>query len=308
MHHSQRLGHVIKRLRQMALGGSSAAELLDFATSHSPPGTFKAFDNIKDAFLLRGVSPLMLRPPTTPETEASWQELIQKHRAEWERAPIPELMRLRDYLAFMRFSQEANLFVIVCAANPSTGRWIGQRGVRCYGGRVPIPVSQDSSYEGLLVANPADPRIATIQRAFGDEPSYDGYLRRLAEQGLRVLGEDAGYLVADANGNRLHESYRLHSVYDAQTYQPVWNQQTGERLREALNNQLGDELVKFGPHDEWEFRNDQKVAGPAWGPQLPAIQFDQKQSIQPVLTTVDLAQVFGIKQRWADLYPHHPGK
>lgn len=308
MHHSQRLGHIIKRLRQMAIDGVPASDILAFAASHSATEALLPHTYLSNAFGLRGPTAMAMPPPSSPEAEELWREVINRRRAEWEREPIPELMRIRDYLSFMQFAKEVGVFVIVCAANPSAGRWIGRRRVRGYDGRLPIPACQEHPYEGLLAANPNDPRIAVIQQAYGEIPSYEAYLGRLAAQGLRVLGDDLAYLIEDADGHRLHESYRLHSLYDAKTYEPVWNQKTGEHLRAAINRHLGDELVPFGPHDQWEFRNDQSVAGVAFGPQLPALQFGPDQDIRPVLTTAELSQMFGLKQRWADLYPHHPSK
>lgn len=99
------------------------------------------------------------------------------------------------------------------------------------------------------------------------------------------------------------EEYRLHGVYDADSGEPVWSGKRGEKLRGALNRRLGAELVRRGPHDDWEHRNDRDVAGSLWGPQAPAIAFDHQGGITNLLTLRDLARH---QPRWDQLYPHHP--
>jgi hypothetical protein len=88
------------------------------------------------------------------------------------------------------------------------------------------------------------------------------------------MGAETGYTVVDDRGNRFHDSYRLLGVYDAESREPIWTQQRGERLRAALNRHLGGELVRFGPHER--------------GQQLPAIAFRPNQGIDNVLTARDL--------------------
>jgi hypothetical protein len=99
------------------------------------------------------------------------------------------------------------------------------------------------------------------------------------------------------------DEYRLHGVYDTDSGEPVWSGKRGERLRAAINRRLGGELVRRGPHDDWEHRNDRALAGPLWGPQAPAITFDNRGGIENRLTVRDLARHTA---RWDQLYPHHP--
>ena len=69
------------------------------------------------------------------------------------------MMRFRDYFSFMQFARDEQVVVVVCGASPAAGRWIGKPGVRCYGGRLPVPTSETAPNDGLLAADPADSRL-----------------------------------------------------------------------------------------------------------------------------------------------------
>jgi len=102
------------------------------------------------------------------------------------------------------------------------------------------------------------------------------------------------------------QPYRLHGAFDADTHEPAWTGSRGEHLRTTINRLLGEELVSFGPHDQWKHRNDHLIAGPLWGPQVPVIEFHANQQIRNILTVEELAQSFQYTGRWSTLYPHHP--
>jgi hypothetical protein len=244
--------------------------------------------------------------PFTDDGERLWREIIEEKRAEWEHQRLPELMRLRDYLSFMQFAQEQRAVVVVCGAHPAAGKWVGRPGVRCHGGRLAIPTRDTPPNDGLLAADPGDARLAEMLASYHPPLSYADFVQQLAQQGLRVMGPETGYVLADDSGNRLHENYRLHGVYGARSDESIWTEQRGEALRAALNRHLGAELVRFGPHDSWPFRNDRAIAGPLWGPQAPAIEFNPDQEIDNILTIRDLAKKFRHRTNWAELYPHHP--
>jgi hypothetical protein len=102
------------------------------------------------------------------------------------------------------------------------------------------------------------------------------------------------------------EGYRLHGVYDVDSLEPVWSAKRGDKLRAAINRRLGDELVRFGPHDDWEHRNDRAMAGGLWGPQVPVMEFDAGGNVDNHLDVVSLATSEPYRRRWERLYPHHP--
>jgi hypothetical protein len=61
--------------------------------------------------------------------------------------------------------------------------------------------------------------------------------------------------------------------------------------------------VHFGPHDDWEYRNDQSVAEPLRGPLTPVIAFDPDQGIDERLDAESLAGLGPYCLRWRELYP-----
>jgi hypothetical protein len=215
-------------------------------------------------------------------------------------------MRLRDYSAFLQFTGEHHAIVVVCASNLSAGQWIGRAGTACYAGRLSVPTCEVGPQAGLLAAAPDDPRLQAALRAFGLPLSYSDYVARLLADGFRVLGAENGYVLEDQVGRRLYEGYRLHGVFDTKSYEPLWTGRRGENLRTALNRCLGSELVTCGPHDQWAHRNDQAIAGPWWGPQAPAIEFNNGKKIENLLSVRDLARSLPYGATWAELYPHHP--
>ncbi|HET7543472.1 MAG TPA: hypothetical protein VFK05_26545 [Polyangiaceae bacterium] len=304
MHRSQILGTTIRQLRRMALGGASVEEIDAFLELRSFGRPLRVPESLDRAFLQRKL--FMYRVAARREdTYANWAALIQERRAEWERDFVPELMRLRDYFSFMQFAQQERVLVLVCAANPAAGQWIGRPGIRCYDGALPVVSRVTAPNEGLLAADPTDPRLQQLLNAYEKPLTYADYVELLRAQGLRVAHANSGYLLEDALGLRFHEEYRLHGVYDAETNESAWTSKNAQRLRAALNRQLGAELVRFGPHDDWEFKND-RAAGPFFGPQIPALFFDHDQYISEVLTSDDLSELPPYRFRWNDLYPHHP--
>jgi hypothetical protein len=237
------------------------------------------------------------------ETNPKWSRLIEQKREEWQREPVPELMRLRDYFGFMQFCQQEKVRAFVVGANPAAGPWIGAPGVGCYDGPVPVLSRVDAPNAGLLAADPTDARLAALLAGFSPPIEYATYVERLAALGLRVTGPDQGYVVEDRAGRRLHEAYRLLGMYKVKTHEPAWTPADGERMRAALNRHLGRELVLSGPHDAWEYRNDRAVAGTLAGPLVPALEFDDNQYIRPILTAKELASLRPYEDRWSELFP-----
>jgi len=292
----------------MALEGATPADLWAFLNPRAFGDFWNNLSYLREAFINPAFRFMLPAFPMPSEIESGWRQLIAQKQAVWETQHLPELMRLRDYFAFMRFARDEQVFVVVCGADPASGRWIGKPGVRCYGGRLPIPTSQTAPHDGLLAADPADPRLLDWLGRFEPSLSYADYVQRLGAEGLRVSSSHEGFLVKDDLGNRFHDSYRLHGVSGASDREDVWVYPRAERLRAAINRHLGADLVHFGPHEQWEYRNDKRVAGPVWGPQLPVIEFGPDQEIHNRLTVRDLVKQFpyGHDARWNEIFPHHP--
>jgi hypothetical protein len=234
-------------------------------------------------------------------------ELIHRRRDTWERQRFPELMRLQDYFAFSRFAIEQKVLVFVCAANRHSGQYIGHPGFECYGGPSFVVSHESGPHAGLVAADPSDPRLVAALHAFPEPMPYDDYVRRLATSGLRVLGPEDGFLVVSPNGNRLHEGYRLHGVYEDDGEETAWRGGRGDKLRGILNRHLGAELVHFGPHDDWVDRNRVDVAGPFAGPLLPVVVFQADGQIDNYLNVDDVINDWFFGKRWAGLYPSISG-
>jgi hypothetical protein len=91
--------------------------------------------------------------------------------------------------------------------------------------------------------------------------------------------------------------YVLHGVYDADSGEPAWSGRRGETFRGALNRRLGRELVRAGPLDQWEKRDE---------PRLPAIRFNHDQQIYNYLNVRQMARDWPTERHWSRLYPDHP--
>jgi hypothetical protein len=224
MHRSHILGYVVRRLREMRLGGASTGEMLAYLRERSGDDLMLPSRYLRAAFLQRTNVFFYILPPGPVDTltEETAAPYVDEHRQDWEHQLFPELRRVRDYLSFLEFAKEEHLIVTVC-----------------------------------------------------------------------------GWRSGD-------EGYRLHGVYDADSLEPVWSAKRGEKLRAAINRRLGDELVRFGPHDDWEHRNDRAIAGDLWGPQAPVIEFDPEGRIENRLNLEALASSEPYRRRWERLYPHHP--
>jgi hypothetical protein len=289
----------------MALAGAAPDELEAFLRMRAGDDFWTPTRFLGMVFHQRNMF-MYQRTTDVAQTNAAWSKLIEERREQWQREPVPELMRLRDYFSFMQFCQQEKVVVVVVGANPAAGSWIGAPGVGCYDGAVPVLSRVAPPNAGLLAADPSDPRLADFLAGFTPPLEYADYVERLAAHGLRVAGPDEGFVVKDSAGRRLHEAYRLLGVYDAKTDEPAYTPADGERLRATLNRHLGRELVLSGPHDAWEHHNDRRVAGPFVGPLVPALQFDADQYIYEFLTTKKLSGLYPYKIRWDELFPDHP--
>src|SRR3954465_4092203 len=140
VYHGHILGHVVRELRRLATVGAPVRDLLAFLEAVSPDDPFARFDYLQAAFLQKGsVFTYLLMPnPSTGESlpeatiEKGIAERVQEHKARWSAESFPELMRLRDYLAFLEFARSERLVIVVCGANPFSGRFIGREGFRCF--------------------------------------------------------------------------------------------------------------------------------------------------------------------------------
>ena len=309
MYYGHFLGNVVRCLRDMRSNGASSHQLMAYLQTKFPDARPLAVSYLNYAFLGEGLRMVrVLRMGSWgdfgPDHEmwAMADALIDSAKSTWTQTPAPELMRLRDYFSFLKFTQDHGLVVTVLSASPSSGRWIGSAGARCYDGRMVVPICDSGAYAGLLAADPADPRVKNVLAAYGNL-SYERYADNLHADGYRVLSAENEYLVVDANDRSVYPGYRLQGVYHAKTYQPAWTGSRGDELRAALNRYLGDELVRVGPHDNWEHRNNPAVAGPVVGPQVPVVEFDRGERINSYVALNKLVHAPQYEPRWREIYP-----
>jgi len=302
------LGYVVRRMREMAVTGVPINEIIAYVRDRCGPDDHLQYDYLSAAFLQGNVFFFVVPPFSrlTDQAERSVAKLVFEHRAEWERQRFPEMMRVRDYFAFLQFAKEQKIVISVCAANPFAGRFVGAPGFGCYDGASFVTSREVSPNQGLIAADPNDERLRVALNTYAQPVSYSDYVDDLRSQGYRVLGPETGYVIEDSTGRRLHEPYRLHGVYDADSGEPVWTSKRGERLRAGINRRLGNELVRFGPHDDWEHRNDRAIAGALCGPQLPVIKFGPQNEIDELLTVESMAGEWPYKRHWGRLYPDNP--
>lgn len=303
MHHSHLLGFIIRTIREMAIDGASIAAILAYLEERCPDSPYEPFRYLAEAFpCSRNYLFTLAARPITADMERAAAEMIAERRSTWQRQRYPELMRLEDYFAFSRFSVDEQLTVFVSGANRHAGAYIGRPGFECYDGSMFVVSRESAPHAGLLAADPTDPHLQSALGAFSTPLTYDQYCELLCARGLHVLGPEDGYILETADGARLYEGYRLHGVYDSDG-QSAWRAGRGEGLRGLLNRHLGDDLVRFGPHDDWQHRNDAAIAGPLRGPQFPIIQFDPDGHVENHLNPDDLRSSWHYGDHWAARYP-----
>ena len=161
MHRSQYIGQTVRHLRRMALAGAAPDELEAFLLARIGKIWFYRADDAGTG-LLAEQSLRLHEGRRRRETNPKWSRLIEEKRDEWQREPVPELMRLRDYFGFMQFCQQEKVRAFVVGANPAAGPWIGAPRVGCYDGSVPVLSRVEAPNAGLLAADPTDARLAAL--------------------------------------------------------------------------------------------------------------------------------------------------
>ena len=129
----------------------------------------------------------------------------------------------------------------------------------------------------------------------------------MEEQDFRVGGEDEGYVLRDASGVAFYPGYYLHGVYHARNGMNAWTGEDGERIRRELNQRLGEELIRMGPHDNWDQRSATgQLAGPR-GPKPPVLFFlpDGNVEVRHDARSMELYCRY-LNIPWWTLYPDVP--
>jgi hypothetical protein len=125
-HHSHILGFVIRRLREMYLGGSSAEAMMAYLRELTGDHKLLPYEYMRQAFCQKTNVFMYICPPgpTDDNIEAGVREHIERTRDRWESQRFPELLRLRDYFSFLEFARDEHVEVIVCDAPPGSTEYL----------------------------------------------------------------------------------------------------------------------------------------------------------------------------------------
>jgi hypothetical protein len=311
MYHVQHLGPVIRRLREMRLAGAGSFELMSHLRALFPDFRTLASKYMNRAFSEKGLKLELVLGfgkwnDHGPESEV-WEmadRFIDQTKDYWSQSRFPELMRLRDYFSFLEFSAKHRAHVIVCDADYNAGPLIGRSGYRCFDGDDFVVSREQAPHVGCLAADPADARLVSALAAFSPFLSYPNYVDRLRRRAITVAGPEEGHVLRAPDGSLLYQGYRLHGVYSEGDFESMWTAASGEHLRAEFNRRLGHELVVHGPHDDWELRSALGIAGPRFGPQAPALEFQPEGSIRNFFSVDDMKFKSPVYQKnWSRLYP-----
>jgi hypothetical protein len=272
-------GHIVRELRSRRRDGAIGAELVAYLYSleldEGQVGWYMQAAFSLD--LAMGMSLACGKPLARDQTFESMEEMlsfeIDANRPSWENRRYPEVMRIRDVVAFMEVAAAHQIRIFVCGANPKSAKYVGRPGFRPWPHVRRAPSTSHGPHAGLMRG--------------------DDHHEELAALGLRV---DGAGLIRDPDGNAFHESYRLHGVHDARSTRNVWRGTFAERLRSELNRRFGAELIQLGPYDVWEHRDRNEAS--MLVAQLPLMIIGSDQRIDYVLEHGQLRTKYG-RELWA---------
>lgn len=312
------LGELVNPLRQARLLGARAADLVA-RLEEMGLTSLQIADHMSAAFCLETpLNPSILECDEYDYEEANEEGVnpteavmsliddeIVEARKVWEGAPpYPDLMRRRDRNAFRELAVSEAATVVVAGANPFSGRHIGQPGTRVSPLHLFGVARLAPPNAGLVAADPDDGRLAALLESAYPGGRYEDFVSELARCGFTVTGPDEGYVLRDAGWNLLHPGYSVQGVYREEGGADLWRGAEGERMRAALNRQMGLELVRHGPHDAWDVRVRLPDDCPARGPQVPVLVFSPQGNVNVLFNVDEVAaryRFLGIA--WSELYP-----
>jgi hypothetical protein len=135
----------------------------------------------------------------------------------------------------------------------------------------------DLNEEGLDLI--AEPLIDRARAQWASAPPYPDVASRRDREVFRAVAKRRRVnllvqAVDPSSSTPTRVAYLLHGIYEKETGRNVWRPGEGEAIRDELNMRFGQELVRWGPQDQWEYRNDKESAGSTAGPQPPVICFE----------------------------------
>ncbi len=302
-------GEIIQELRSRKRTGELPSQLVRFLEDNNMQDVL-ASQSLRIAFCLATpkVNLMYLRKGAYGGGAFDYQAidqrldpLIEEARSQWEAAPpYPDLMSRAHREIFRSLARRRQCRVLVRAAHPESGKFLGKEGFRAAPAHLCATPCNLGLNAGLMAADPGDEYFRDLLATLRPPRSYAQYVQELASLGLGVGRANEGYPICSERGVRFYPTYFIQGVYSGATNVNIWRAPEGENIRRELNTRLGEELVRLGPQDAWEHRNDREVAGPAIGPQLPIIYFDPAGDAGVVLDAKRLEQKY---EYWGISWP-----
>jgi hypothetical protein len=122
VHHRHIFGFVIRRLRELYLGGSTAEAMMAYLRERAGENPYLPYEYLRQAFCQKNNVFMYICPPgpIDANAEEGVRKYIEQTRSIWESQRFPELLRLRDYFSFLEFARDEHVDVIACDAPPGT--------------------------------------------------------------------------------------------------------------------------------------------------------------------------------------------
>lgn len=305
--HSEVLSEIVADVRLRRSGG---ARVSDIARALSDQGMIdgEIRDHLDAAFGI-DIGPVTMELARddngafVPDRfDARVEPLIAATGAAWRHAPpYPDLLRRRDRHAFRGLAEATGKVFVVQAANPHAAAFVGRPGFKAFDMHLLDIASNSGPAAGLAAADPQSLALRDALSAQG--LTYDQYLQRLAAAGRSVGTAAEGFVIRDHEGTRFFPGYRLLGVYGARSGSSAWSNTAGERMRWQLNRQMGEDLVLFGPHDDWANRRALPSSHPLRGPLLPALFFKPDGNVRVCFDAESMQRQYrSLKVDWKALY------
>jgi hypothetical protein len=306
------LNEIVAEVRRLRVGGARASAIARELTNRGLMGTeIKA--HFDAAFGIDVVNPLYWPCDADGQFIAAKldkliEPLIDSAGDAWTLAPAyPDLLRRRDRHAFRGLARETGNIFVVRAAEPRAAQYVGRAGFRPFPIHLLDVTRLEAPNEGLVAADPGSEELAATLAALRPPLSFEGYRDRLAAEGLSIADAAEGFVIRDRSGTRFYSGYQLLGVYRNQSGSSAWSGREGERLRWALNRRMGEDLVQFGPHDDWDGRRALEPGNRLRGPLAPALFFTPDGNVNVRFDAESIASYYrflGID--WDSLYPPDP--
>ena len=222
------LGEIVDRIRAMRRQGAKASEILRYLEGLDLLGG-ESDTYLKEAFFLRRMTSVQMLPPEPEAWDRAYDPRIEATRPQWMEAdPYPDLMRRRDRRTFSQVARERACVIVVQAANPHSGQFIGKEGYRP-GPPYLLALSRRTAPDaGLLAADPADTTLMEILRSM--DLTYEAYRRQLDRLGFVVSIPENGFVVRDQEGGFFYPGYCIQGMYLLRNGRNAW---TGRGARRS---------------------------------------------------------------------------